>query len=202
MKFYYNWAKLFSFELKNTNKIDIKNKKHGPWKCNKMINIQKFYSVHFGPIPSIFSFSVHFGSISSTLVLLVHSIHIAPIISTPILFGPHWLYPIHSVHRFYLVHIGPIRSILSTFVLFNWYWSYSVHYVPIQSYLLLFVTYVDFGPNLCILSYLVNFSPTWSSFPFGSILSIWSTLFHLCLLQSIFMLLHIRKRYVSIGTLN
>ena len=168
-----------------------------------MINIQKFYSIHFGPIPSILSFSVHFGSILSMLVLLVHSIHIGPIIplqsysvhigyiqsiqSTLVLLGPHWSY----------------SAILSTFVLFNQYWSYSVHYGPIRSYLFLFGTYVDFGPNLCILSYSVHFSPTQSSlFPFGSILSIWSTLFHLCLLQSIFMLLHIRKRYVSIGTLN
>ena len=152
-----------------------------------MINIQKFYSIHFGPIPSIFSFSVHFGSILSMLVLLVHSIHIGPII------------PLQS----YSVHIGYIQSIQSTLVLLDPHWSYSVHYGPIRSYLFLFGTYADFGPNLCILSYSVHFSPTQSSlFPFGSILSIWSTLFHLCLLQSIFMLLHIRKRYVSIGTLN
>ena len=30
MKFYYIWAKLFSFELKNTKKINIRNQKYEP----------------------------------------------------------------------------------------------------------------------------------------------------------------------------
>ena len=48
MKVYYFWVKLFSFELKNTKKIDIRNM--SPKNAIKMINIQKSYSVHIGSI--------------------------------------------------------------------------------------------------------------------------------------------------------
>ena len=41
MKFYFIWAKLFSFELKNTNKIGIRDM--DPKKAIKIINIQKIY---------------------------------------------------------------------------------------------------------------------------------------------------------------
>ena len=58
----------------------------------KMINIQKSYLVHLGPIQSTLFHNVHFGSIQSTLVL----------------FSP--LCPL----RLYLVDMGPIRSIMST----------------------------------------------------------------------------------------
>ena len=92
----------------------------GPKNAIKMINIQKFYSVHFGPIPSILSFSVHIGSIWSMLVLLglfyphlSYNIHFSPIRSTLIIFSP------FNPLWFYSVHIVPIRSIWSTSVQFN-----------------------------------------------------------------------------------
>ena len=71
-----------------------------------MINIQKYYLVHIGPIRST----------------LVHS-------PTLVLFGPHC--PIWSWS--YLVDVGPIRSYL---FLLDSHWStliYSVHFGPIQS---------------------------------------------------------------------
>ena len=70
MRFYYIWAKLFSFELKNTKKkkkIEIRNMNLK--NAIKMINIQKYYSVHIGLIMSMLVHSTHFGSIWSTLNL-------------------------------------------------------------------------------------------------------------------------------------
>ena len=102
------------------------------------------------------------------------SVHFFPIWSTLVL----------------LVYIGPTRSIMSTSVLL-------VLFSPICSY---FGPYVHFGPKLSIHSYSVNFGPIqFTLFPFSSILSIQSTSFHLvhlCLLRSIFMHIHISKRYV------
>ena len=96
-----------------------------------MINIQKFYSVYFGPI---LSSSVHFSSIQSILVLfgaisphLFYYVHFSLIQSTMILFGP--FCPLRS----YLVDIGLICS-------------YSVHYV-------------HFGLNIFICSYSVSLDP-------------------------------------------
>ena len=62
MKFYYIWAKLFNFELKNTEKIlrkivEIRNM--SPKNAIKIINIQKSYFVHIGSIRSYLVHSVH-----------------------------------------------------------------------------------------------------------------------------------------------
>ena len=118
-----------------------------PRNAIKMINIQKSYLVHFGPIRSIFSSSVHFGSTWSTFVLLgligpnwSYSFLFSPIRFTLVIFSPLW---------FYSVHIGPISFILST----------SVDIGPIQSTMILFGLYVHFGPNLCIGFFLVLFGP-------------------------------------------
>ena len=85
-----------------------------PKNAIKMINIQKFYSVYFGPI---LSSSVHFSSIQSILVLfgaigphLFYYVHFSLIQSTMVLFGP--FCPLRS----YLVDIGLIRSTLVLFV--------------------------------------------------------------------------------------
>ena len=140
-----------------------------------MINFQKSYSVHFGPIRSILSSSVHLGSIWSKLVLIgpnwYYSILFSLLQFTLVIFNPLW---------FYSVHIGPIRSILSALV----------DICPIRSTMILFDPYVHLDPNLSIGSYLVHL------FPFCHILSIRSTQFHLvhlCPLRSIFIHLHIRK---------
>ena len=66
MRFYYIWAKLFSFELKNTKKINIRNM--SPKNAIKMINIQKSYSVHIGSIRSILLSLVQFGHMQSYLI--------------------------------------------------------------------------------------------------------------------------------------
>ena len=71
MKFYYIWAKLFSFELKDTYKIDIRNM--SPKNAIKMINIQKSYSVHFVLFDPHWFCLVYvgpIGSLRSTLILL------------------------------------------------------------------------------------------------------------------------------------
>ena len=68
MKFYYIWAKLYSFELKNTKDIDIRNYKDEPQKCNKN---EKYSKVSFGP---------HW-------FYLVHYVH----------FGPFWSYSVHTI---------------------------------------------------------------------------------------------------------
>ena len=154
MKFYYIWAKLFNFEFKNTNKIEIKIWNMSPKNTIKMINIQKFYSVHFGLIRSILFSSVHFGFIWSTLVLFspfsphwFYSIHFKSVRSTLVPFGPFcplWstlvLLEPFSPHRsssVHSIHFDSIWSIL-ILVLFSWRWSYSIHFGPTRSDLVLF----------------------------------------------------------------
>ena len=63
-----------------------------PRNAIKIINIQKSYLVHFGPIRSIFSSSVHFGSIRSILVLY-RSFCLLQL--TLVLFSPPWSYSVH-----------------------------------------------------------------------------------------------------------
>ena len=96
-----------------------------------MINIQKYYLVHIGPIRSTLVHSTNFGSIQSTLSYLVL-----------VLFSRHWSYSVLFVPtRFPLVHsvlLVPIRS-------------YSVLLVPIRSYFVHSVHYVPFGPFVCSL---------------------------------------------------
>ena len=61
-----------------------------PKNAIKIINIQKFYSVHFvhfSPLWFNSIYSVHFGSILSTLVLFGL---FSPHWSLSVLFGPHW----------------------------------------------------------------------------------------------------------------
>ena len=125
-----------------------------------MINIQKSYSVHFGPFGP-------FCPLRSMLVLL------GP-------FGSHWSYSIHFSH---------IRSILVIFNPLNPLWFYLVDiasiwsilsYSAIWSYLFLFGPYFHFGPNISIHSYSVQLIPIWSYYvhlvhftpfgPFGSTL--------------------------------
>ena len=124
MRFYYIWAKLFSFELKNTNKIVIKNM--NPENAIKIINIQKSYSVLFSPL---WFYSVQIGPIWS-------------ILSSSVLFSRHWSS---------LVHYGPIRSNMSTLFLIcplALFQSTLVHLVlfsPVRSYSVIFC---PFGP-LC-----------------------------------------------------
>ena len=127
MRFYYIWAKLFSFELKNTNKIDIKNM--NPENAIKIINIQKSYPVLFSPL---WFYSVQIGPIWS-------------ILSSSVLFSRHWSS---------LVHYGPIRSNMSTLflicplALFSPHWStlsYLVHFGLIRSYFVHSVHFVPFS---------------------------------------------------------
>ena len=137
-----------------------------------------FHSIH----------SVHFGSIRSTLVCLFFLVDIGlirsipstsvlfnsfyPLRSTLVLFGPLWLYSVHSVHfgsiQSCSVCFGPIWS---TLVLLGPFWSYSVHSVyfglirSIQSTLVLFFlfclllsNFVLFGPFGLLFSYMVHIS--------------------------------------------
>ena len=64
MRFNYILTKLFSFELKNTNKINIRNYKYVPIKCNKN---DKYSKVLFGPhwsiLPTLDSVHILFGPI-------------------------------------------------------------------------------------------------------------------------------------------
>ena len=89
MKFYYIWAKLFSFELKNTKKEEEEKtlviRNMSPKNAIKKINIQKSYLVHF-------------GFVQSTLVLFGLVSPLDPILFTSVLFGPHWFYSVHFVH--------------------------------------------------------------------------------------------------------
>ena len=123
-----------------------------PKNAIKMINIQKSYLVHVGPILSNLSSLIHFSYIISTFVLV----------------GPHWSYSVHfSPIQFTLVMFGP-------FCLPS---SYSVDIVPIQSitsalvliylFVLIRSTFSPLCPIRCTL------------FPFSPILSIQSTSFHL-----------------------
>ena len=122
MRFYYIWANLFSFELKNAKKI----RNMSPKNTIKMINIQKYYLVHIGPIWSTLVHSAYFGSIRSILSYLVL-----------VLFCRRWSYSVLFVPtRFTLVHSD----------LFSPLWSYSVLLVPIWSYFVHSIHYVPFGP--------------------------------------------------------
>ena len=117
----------------------------------------------------------------------MHSNLIRSILSTLVLFGPHWFNLIHSTHfgliQSTLILLWPLRFNLSTLVRFSPIWSCFVHFF-------------HFGPNLSICSYSVQFalirSPSvlfgllWSYLvhwvhlvSFGPIMSIQSTLFHL-----------------------
>ena len=133
---------------------------------------------------------VQFSSIRS------YSIHIGCILSTLVLFGPHWSYLVHSVYfsplQFYLgysVLFGLFWSILSTLVLVCPHWSYSVQFDPIQSitstldlicpFILIRSPSILFGVNWPTMFYLVSLGLIRSTlFPFSSILSIRSDLFH------------------------
>ena len=90
MRFYYILTKLFSFELKNTNNINIRNYKYVPIKCNKN---DKYLKVLFGPHWSILPTLVLFGPhpIRSNLSTWSYLVDIGPIRSTMVLFGPIFL---------------------------------------------------------------------------------------------------------------
>ena len=125
-----------------------------PKNAIKKINIQKSYLVHF-------------GFVQSTLVLFGLVSPLDLILSTSVLFGPHWFYSVHFVHfgplqsySDHSVHYSHIRPVLYTLFLFGPLLSYSIHYVhfgPIWSSLVLFgpicsysVHYIHFVPNLSI----------------------------------------------------
>ena len=121
----------------------------------------------FSPFDLIQSTSVLFSPFSTHWP---YSVHIGHILSTLVLFGPHWSYLVHylsySVHYVHFNPFGPIRSIFSTLVLFGLV-------CPLRSYLVLLY------PFCPLHSYSVPFSPIQSILPlFCPILSIWSTLFH------------------------
>ena len=122
-----------------------------PKNAIKMINIQKSYLVHVGPILSNLSSLIHFSSITSTFVLV----------------GPHWSY---------FVHFSPISFTLVMFGPFCPSWSYLVDIVTIRS---ITSTLVLIYPFVLIRSAFGPLYPIWSTlFPFSSILSIQSTSFH------------------------
>ena len=119
MKFYYIWASLF-WVKKNKNKINIRNQKYEPLKCNKIDIYSNFL---FGPCshlwPTLVLFGlvwsnqvhlVHNSPIKSILFTLVHFSFIRAILSTLVQFGP--FYPL----QFYSVHIGLIQAIRSYLV--------------------------------------------------------------------------------------
>ena len=138
MKFYYIWAKLFSFELKKKKlKYTLEIRDIGLKNAIKMINIQKYYLVHIGSIQSnlfhlvLFSlfyllkfYSVQFDrssqSYSSVNFSSIQSVHIVSIWSTLVLFGPFSLLWSYSM---LFVYFGSIWSY------FDPHWSYSVHSV-------------------------------------------------------------------------
>ena len=104
-----------------------------PKNAIKMINIQKFYLVHFGLILSIlstlvlcsqfdpnWSYFVHFNPIQASSSYLVHFV----------LFGPNLSF---VLIRSTWVPFNPIQSTLVHFVLFSPTWSNSVHHDPIRS---------------------------------------------------------------------
>ena len=141
MKFYYIWAKIFSFELKKKKKKKLKDtleiRDISLKNAIKMINIQKYYLVHIGSIQSnlfhlvLFSlfyplkfYSVQFDrssqSYSSVNFSSIQSVHIVSIWSTLVLFGPFSLLWSYSMH---FVYFDSIWSY------FDPHWSYSVHSV-------------------------------------------------------------------------
>ena len=143
-----------------------------PKNAIKMINIQKYYLVHIGPIRSTLVHFSHFGSIRSTLsylVLVLFGPHWS-ILPTLVLFGPHC--PIWSWS--YSVLFVPTRFTLVHSVLFSPLWSYLVLLVPIRSYFVHSIHHVPFGPFVFTLVHLEHFD----SFEF--------TLVHFSLLRSIY----------------
>ena len=158
------------------------------WLYSVLLGLLWFYSVNFGHIWStlalfclLHSYSVHIDPIWSILFTLVNFNWV--IQSTLVLFGPFYQF------WFYLVHIGPFCPLQ----------SYSIQFGHIRSYMFLFGSLCPLCPNLSIRSYSVLFNPhrsysvhngslsysvlccpIWSTlFPFGSILCIRSTMFHL-----------------------
>ena len=141
MRLYYILTKLFSFELKNTNKINIRNYKYVPIKCNKN---DKYSKVLFGPhwsiLPTLVLFSPHF--IRSNLSTWSYLVDIGPIRSTMVLFVPTQSTLVHSVlfgpccsHSVLFCPFGPLCSI----------WSICVHFGPFRP---LWFILVHFGPFL------------------------------------------------------
>ena len=167
-----------------------------PKNAIKMINIQKFYSVQFGPFSPHWPYSVHIGPILSTSVLFSLFCPLWSfwsILSTLVQFGPiqsmlsallHFSpIPVIRSTLVHFVHFSFIRSIQSTLVLFNPNQSYSVLFCPIW---FCSVHPVHFSPIRSIRSYSVH------HFLFGPILSIWSTLFYLIQFKSLwFILVHL-----------
>ena len=130
-------------------------------------------SIHFHPIKSIQSYQVHIGPIRFTLAVLSP---LLCILSTLVLFGPLWLYWVHSILS------GSLRSILSTLVLFSPLWSYLVHIAPIRSTLFIFSqlwSYLVHSIHLgSICSYSVHLGPAWSIYSYsvhiGHFCPLWS----------------------------
>ena len=91
----------------------------------KMINIQKLYLVHIGPILST---SFIFGPFC---LLWLYSVDIGPIWSTLVLFNPIRFYLfLSSLLQSYSVHLGSIQSTLFPFGPLHSIWSICVHYDP------------------------------------------------------------------------
>ena len=122
-----------------------------PKNAIKIINIQKYYSVHIDPFFPLWFYSIHLGPIRSTLVLFGPIFPLSPIQSILVLFGPLWSY---------LLLISPHWSTLSN----------SINFGPIQSSLFLF------GPILSIRYTLFHLCSLWSlqttSIHFGPLRSI------------------------------
>ena len=147
-----------------------------------MINIQKFYSVHFSHIRSILSSSVHFGpnrSIPFTLVLFHLLSPIGSILFASVQYG---------LIQSCLVEFDSIRSIMSTLVL-------------IYPVVLIRFTLVPFGPNWSTLSFSDYFGPIQPTlFLFGPL---WSYLVRsiMSTLVLIYPFIIIRSYSVYIGPL-
>ena len=151
-----------------------------------MINVQKSYSVHIGPILSnsvifgqlgpfcsLWSYSVYSVQFDPLQSYSSHSVDfgsIWSILSTLVLFGPFcplWSYSVHvaiiSSTSFRPVHVSPIRSSLSTSILFGLIWShlvYSVHFGPFilfRSYFVYLVHFVPFGQFISLQFILIPF---------------------------------------------
>ena len=125
----------------------------------KMINIQKYYLLNFGPIRSTL---VLFGPLWSNLL------YNGPNVFTSVLFSPLWSYSIL---------FGSIRS---TFFLFGLYWSSCIHFSPIRSTLVLFIpNYLPWSTSVI----LEPFNPLHSLF--GPFCPLWFYFVHIGLISSI-----------------
>ena len=115
-----------------------------------MINIQKYYLVHIGPIRSTLVYSANYGSIRSTLVLFSPICPFCPILSILVLFGPLCSYLFllgpHWFTLSYSVHFGPIRSFLFPFDPFLSIRSTLFHLVHLCSLRSSQTTSIHFGP--------------------------------------------------------